>query len=128
MRRRGFVIGLALLPGTALAGERALPVDVQLNAAQIEMLLSGNTIVGAWNGDAYTQFFDANGQTIYFPEGGQPDRGKWRVNADTDQYESWWERTSWTGYTIMMTNDGYAWISRGELQPFEVFKGKQVTW
>ena len=128
MLRRCVVMGLMALPGFAMADELTGPVNVQVSAAQIDALLRGNTIRGTWNGDPYTQFFDANGVTIYFPDGGRPDQGKWRVNAETNQYESWWERTNWTGYTIMMTNDGFAWVSRGELQPFEVFEGKQVTW
>ncbi|MEL7280672.1 MAG: hypothetical protein AAFY35_02700 [Pseudomonadota bacterium] len=128
MQRRGVVIGLAMMPAMALAEDMTGPVDVQMTAPQIEALLSGNTIRGTWNGDPYTQFFDANGLTVYFPEGGRPDQGKWRVNGETDQYESWWERSNWSGYTIMMTNGGFAWVSRGELQPFEVFEGKQVTW
>ncbi|MEL6121069.1 MAG: hypothetical protein AAFR49_15505 [Pseudomonadota bacterium] len=128
MLRRAILAGVAMLPALAFADGMSDPKTVQLTAGQIDELLRGNTIRGTWNGDPYTQFFDANGQTIYFPEGGRPDPGKWRVNGDTDQYESWWERTNWTGYTIMMTNDGFAWVSRGELQPFEVFEGKQVTW
>ncbi|MEM7598662.1 MAG: hypothetical protein AAF382_13285 [Pseudomonadota bacterium] len=128
MQRRGMVIWLAMLPAMALAEGLTGPVDVQMSAPQIEALLSGNTIRGTWNGDGYTQFFDPNGQTIYVPDGGRPDQGKWRVNAGSDQYESWWERTNWSGYKIMMTNGGFAWVSRGELQPFEVFEGKQVTW
>ncbi|MEM6589984.1 MAG: hypothetical protein AAF641_16175 [Pseudomonadota bacterium] len=128
MLRRAVVIGMLVLPGVVFADEMTDPVDLQMTAPQIEALLTGNTIRGSWNGDGYTQFFDANGLTVYFPDGGRPDQGKWRVSADTDQYESWWERTNWTGYTIMVTNDGFAWVSRGELQPFEVFEGKQVTW
>lgn len=128
MLRRGVLIGLVLLPCMGWAEEMTEPVSVQMTAPQIEALLSGNTIRGTWNGAPYTQFFDPNGLTVYFPEGGRPDQGKWRVNAETDQYESWWERTNWTGYPIMITNDGYAWVSRGALQPFEVFEGKQVTW
>lgn len=128
MQRRGFMVAVVMLPGMAWADEMSDPVTVQMTAPQIEVLLSGNTIKGTWNGDAYTQFFDANGITVYFPEGARPDQGKWRVNADTGQFESWWERANWVGYTVMITNDGFAWVSRGKVQPFEVFEGKQVTW
>lgn len=128
MVRRGVLIGLVFGPCIGWAQDMTEPVSVQMTAPQIEALLSGNTIRGTWNGAPYTQFFDPNGLTVYLPEGGRPDQGKWRVNAETDQYESWWERTNWTGYAIMATNDGYAWASRGALQPFEVFEGKQVNW
>lgn len=128
MLRRAILVGMVTLPALAFADGMSDPKTVPLTAEQIDRLLRGNTITGTWNGDPYTQFFDASGATIYFPEGGRPDQGKWRVNGDTDQYESWWERTNWTGYTVMMTNDGFAWVSRGELQPFAVFEGKQVTW
>lgn len=128
MLRRAFVSGLVLFPHLGWADEMTDPIELAMTAPQIEALLRGNTIRGTWNGDKYTQFFDPNGLTVYFPDGGRPDQGKWRVNAETDQYESWWERANWTGYTIMITNDGFAWMSRGQMQPFEVFEGKQVTW
>ncbi len=132
MKRRMLVLALAVMPTLALAPARADemtdPVTVQMTAAQIEELLSGNTITGTWSGSRYTQYFAENGLTIYFPEGGRPDQGKWRTNADTEQYESWWERTNWTPYTVMITNDGYAWVNKDSLEPFEVFEGKQVVW
>lgn len=128
MLRRTMLAGLVVMPAIAFAQDMTDPKTVEMTAAQIDGLLRGNTIRGTWNGDPYTQFFDANGQTIYFPEGGRPDQGRWRVNTDTNQYESWWERTNWTGYTVLMTNAGFAWVSREKTQPFEVFEGKQVTW
>jgi len=103
----------------------AEPVSVQLTAAQIAELLAGNTIEGTWSGSNYTQYYGADGYTVYTPEGGQPDEGKWRVKEDTDQYDSWWESTGWTPYTVMMTNDGYAWVNGDKLEPFDVFAGKK---
>ena len=127
MYRRAFVALAALIPLTlpALATEDATPKTVQVNAAQIEELLSGNTITGTWSGSNYRQHYYQNGRTIYVPEGGQPSEGKWRTNAETNQYDSWWEQTGWTPYTVVMTNDGFAWVNGDKLEPFKVFEGKQ---
>ena len=128
MNRRFFAAMCAVLPCAAIAGDITGIIATPMTAPQVDALLSGNTIRGMWNGTPYSQFFNTDGRTVYIPDGGRPDHGKWRVNAATGQYESWWERSNWTGYKIMMTNGGFAWVSRGELQPFEVFEGKQVTW
>lgn len=108
----------------------ALPAyaDVTLSATEIEALLSGNTINGTWSGSEYTQYFDPNGMTVYIPKGRQPDVGKWRVNTETDQYESWWEQTNWTGYTVLKTETGYGWKRSDGHEPFTVEAGKQITW
>ncbi|WP_306113140.1 MULTISPECIES: hypothetical protein [unclassified Roseovarius] len=135
MLRRGF-IKLATVTLTAAAA-LVVPAGaqqtasgeagtVQATAAQIQHLLSGNTIKGSWSGADYTQYFDQSGFTVYIEAGRPPSRGKWRVREDTDQYDSWWENTGWTPYTVMMTNDGYAWVNRGELEPFEILEGKQA--
>ena len=49
-------------------------------------------------------------------------------NAETNQYESWWEQTGWTPYTVVMSNDGYAWVNKDKLERFEVFEGNQTSW
>ena len=100
---------------------------IQLSAGQINALLSGNTIKGTWGRATYTQYFDASGFTVYIEDGRPPSRGKWRVKEDTNQYDSWWENTGWTPYTVMMTNTGYAWVNRGTLEPFTVLAGKQAS-
>lgn len=127
MRRRGFIAFAAILsfclPAHAQEGSAG---TVQATAAQIRELLSGNTIRGTWSGSDYSQYFGESGFTVYVEDGRPPSRGKWRVRADTDQYDSWWENTGWTPYTVMMTNDGYAWVNKDTLEPFEVLKGKQV--
>ncbi len=101
---------------------------LQLSADQISTLLTGNTIAGTWSGSSYRQFFGEGGMTMYVPEGGRADPGRWRTNAETNAYESWWEQTGWTPYRVMMTNDGYAWVNGETLEPFEVMQGKQVNW
>lgn len=121
MTRFATIAACALLALPAVA-EEIVPAE------EIESLLSGNTITGTWSGTQYTQYFDANGVTVYIPEGRQPDMGRWRVNADTDQYESWWEQTGWTPYTVIRTQDGYAWKREKGAEPFTVKKGKQITW
>ncbi|SLN46455.1 hypothetical protein PEL8287_02408 [Roseovarius litorisediminis] len=115
-------------PAQADNGAGNKPLAIQINAAQIQELLSGNTIVGTWAGSNYSQYYFENGRTIYAPEGGRPDEGKWRVRADTNQYDSWWRSTDWTPYTIVMTNDGFAWVNGENLEPFKVLKGKQGDW
>ncbi len=130
MHRRSFITSaMSVLAVPALAGETAgNAVTVQLNASQIEQLLSDNTIVGTWSGSGYKQYFGTGGFTMYVPDGGQADQGKWRTNGDTNQYESWWRMTGWTPYTVVMTNNGYAWINDEKLEPFDVYEGKQVSW
>ena len=127
MRRQFFALSLALLATPAMSDDAA-PVSVQMSAAQIQTLLAGNTVVGTWSGTPYRQFFGDGGFTMYVPEDGGADQGMWRTNAETDQYESWWRMTNWTPYTVMMTNDGYAWVNGDTLEAFKVFKGKQVSW
>lgn len=126
MLRRTFMslVTLAALALPAGAGE--VPGAVQATAAQIQQLLTGNTIVGTWSGSNYRQYYDASGVTVYVAEGAPPSRGKWRVKEDTDEYDSWWEQTGWTPYVVMMTNDGFAWVNGDTLEPFEVLAGKQV--
>lgn len=129
MIRRLFIAlmlcGLAL-PG--LAEESGDAVTIPLSCTQIETLLGGNTLVGTWAGAGYRQYFGDGGFTMYVPDGGQADQGKWRANHDTGQYESWWRMTGWTPYTVVMTNDGYAWVNGEALEPFRVYTGKQVDW
>jgi len=122
--RRTFIAGVALatLTATGAASEE------KMTAAEILALLNGNTIIGSWSGTAYRSYYGDGGLTIYAPEGGQPERGRWRVNEETDQYESWWEHSGWTPYSVVRTDDGgYAWLHSGELQPFSVLEGRQIS-
>lgn len=125
MQRRSFSV---FLMAASLAP--ALPTfaaPTRLTASEIEALLSGNTIVGAWSGNAYRQYYATDGSTLYVPEGGDPDEGRWRVNAQTDEYESWWQSTGWTPYAMVRTDDGgHAWINGDRLEPFQVVPGQQL--
>lgn len=99
----------------------------QMSAAEITALLSGNTIVGNWSGTDYRQFFQPDGNTVYLLGDGRRDDGQWRVNADTNEYESWWRSTGWTPYAMVRTDaGGYAWINGDQLEPFEVLSGQQI--
>ena len=130
MIRCSFVaLALAGLTTPAMAGEDVgTPSTVQLTAEQIETLLAGNTIDGSWSGSGYTQYYGEGTFTVYIPDGGEPDEGKWRIDAEADMYESWWRSTGWTPYALVATNDGYAWVNGESLEPFEVIAGKQVSW
>ena len=106
---------IVLTPLTAFAEPRAL------DATEISALLSDRTIDGTWNGRPYRQRFDGTGWTLYEPEGGPAEQGKWRVNTETDQYESWWERSGWSSYAILENDGAYFWAgSSGQAQPFSV--------
>ncbi|MDT8326069.1 MAG: hypothetical protein RQ750_01605 [Roseovarius sp.] len=127
MRRRCFIAALA----AAMLGPW-LPVaaaPMPIIADEITKLLSGNTIVGTWSGTRYRQYFDANGTTTYATEGGRPDDGRWRINPDTNEYESWWRSTGWTPYLLVRKDDGgYAWVNGERYEFFDIVKGKQIDW
>lgn len=125
MNRRTLVLALGALGLVSAHPVHAGPV--RMTAAEIEALLAGNTIVGTWSGTAYRQFYATDGSTLYLPEGGRPDEGLWRVNAETNHYESWWRSTGWTPYAMVRTDDGrYAWVNGNALEPFAVLAGRQI--
>jgi hypothetical protein len=112
-----FILSLGLNGVVAAAGE--------LNAKEIDKLLSDNTVVGDWGGK-YKQYYATDGFTIYLPSGGSGAEGKWRVNTETNHYESWWAETGWTPYGIAHDGDNYAWIdAKGDRYAFTVEKGFQ---
>ncbi|WP_417729340.1 hypothetical protein [Roseovarius sp.] len=105
----------------------AMAQPVRLTAAEVQALLSGNTIDGNWAGTAYQQFFNADGSTVFVLADGRRDEGRWRVNPDTNDYESWWRSTGWTPYAMVRTEaGGLAWINGEQLEPFEVLPGRQM--
>jgi len=73
----------------------------KLNAAEIEKALSGNTVDGDWKGTAFKQYFAPDGGTTYVAKGSPPSIGKWKVDAEKDQYCSWWQGTGWDCYNIL---------------------------
>jgi len=125
MKRRIFIGLLLSLPALATAGAQTAPE--RLTAPEIESLLDGNTIVGTWAGTPYRQYYGTDGTTLYVPQDGRADEGRWRVNAETDEYESWWRSTGWTPYALVRTEDGnHAWVNGDRFEPFRVVPGKQV--
>lgn len=115
---------LAVVPFQAAAAREIV------TAAEIETLLSGNTILGTWNGEEYKQYFIADGVTIYAPKRSQSTRGKWRVNAKQNTYESWWEQSGWSAYKIVRQGDALFWTNTEgkDAQPFTVLPGEQLAW
>jgi len=119
----------AILALTVMMPALSIAQKVQLDAAEIEELLAGNTIDGTWAGSEYKSYYGADGITVYVPDGGNADEGKWRVNPDNNTYESWWESTGWTPYKVLHEGDVYYWVdSEGDEHPFVVMEGKQVSW
>lgn len=101
-----------------------------LTAAEIRELLAGNTAVGRWIDHNYRQFFNTDGSTIYAQENTRSSVGRWRINQENNQYESWWERAGWgSGYRILQRDGIYYWISSGDTAPqaFEMLPGQQLT-
>jgi len=124
MKRRIFMGLLLSLPALGTAAQAA---QEKLTAPEIEALLSGNTIVGAWSGASYRQYYGPDGTTLYDPEEGRADEGRWRTDPETNEYESWWRSTGWTPYALVRTEEGrYAWVNGDRLEPFEVVPGRQI--
>jgi hypothetical protein len=125
MKRRIFIGLLMSVP--VLGPALAQVAQEKLTAPEIEALLGGNTIAGTWSGTSYRQYYAPDGTTLYVPDGGKADEGRWRTNAETDEYESWWRSTGWTPYALVRTGDGeHAWINGDRLEPFRVLPGRQI--
>lgn len=105
-----------------------LAAEQSMTAAEIEAVLLGNTIDGTWAGSKYKQYYGKDGFTMYVADGSKPSPGKWRVNSDTDDYESWWESTGWTPYKMTRDGETYYWIGQTEKHQFAILEGKQVKW
>lgn len=100
-----------------------------LSGTAITALLSGNTALGHWHGAAYRQLFRADGSTIYAQKVSRSALGHWRINPDTDAFETLWPGEDWTAYEVIKTDTGHAWIDQtGKQQPFRVLPGQHLTW
>ena len=111
MRTGAFL--LSIFFGVIYASATAMAAERKLSASEIQVFLSGNTAVSTGSGASYKQFFDPDGATLYLPEGGREDRGKWRADPAKQQYCSWWERGGWSCYDMFETEDGIIWRSPG---------------
>ncbi len=125
MRRRCFIAAIMAATLGSCLSVAAAPTPIA--ADEIAALLTGNTIVGTWSGTRYRVYFDADGTAAYVTDGGRVDEGRWRVNPDTNEYESWWRSTGWTPYLLVHTDEGgYAWVNGDRLETFEVLQGKHI--
>ncbi|MEO9684420.1 MAG: hypothetical protein ABJF86_08965 [Tateyamaria sp.] len=116
-----FALTLAVLAGAADAQ------SVKLSADEIATLLTGNTAVGTWEGNAYRQYFDADGSTIYAQEGARSARGSWRVEGE--EYQSIWASdTEWEGWLVMEYAGQWFWVSKiTPPTPFDVVEGQELV-
>ncbi|HEY9037506.1 MAG TPA: hypothetical protein VIN05_00990 [Roseovarius sp.] len=128
MRRR-FFLNLLACCAFALGGSAAsvLAQETRMSAEEISRLLSGNTAEGQWEGKAYKSYFAADGTTIFAPGNADALIGKWRVNSDSQELESFFDAVGWTGYAVVRTDTGFAWMKDGEAYPFLVFEGRDPS-
>ncbi len=126
MMKRACAAVLLLAISLAAQGTQAQEPR-RLSAAEMQVLLSGHTAIST-SGAPYRQYFDADGKTIYLPEGGQPDTGKWRIDAGRQQYCSWWQRGGWSCYEMFETGEGeIIWRSTGGRDyPARLVQGRQL--
>ena len=102
---------------------------VALTATEIEATLSGKTVIGDWKGRAYRQYFNTDGSTIFAMRRAQSTLGEWRVNADTNQYESKWNDPEWESYGVSKDGATFYWTGRDlEPQAFELVEGADLLW
>ncbi|MDD9922689.1 MAG: hypothetical protein OXQ92_10485 [Boseongicola sp.] len=117
---------LALIFALIASGLSAEPT--KLSANEITALLLDRTAVGEWAGTPYRQHFASDGTTIYAAKGQRSSRGKWRVNTDTNAYESWWERSGWDAYDVVVEDEVFYWVdSAGEHFAFTMVDGQQLV-
>ena len=125
MIRRFFMTAAAAVLASVLAQGSAAQ-DAQMAAEEIKHLLTGNTAEGQWEGTAYKSWFGPDGTTVFAPANGDVMEGKWRVNAETDEYESFFDAIGWTGYIVLRTDAGFAWMREGKTYPFTVVEGRAL--
>lgn len=115
-----FALALAVCAGTADAQA------VKPRGDEIGILLTGNTAVGIWDGNAYRQYFDADDSTIYAQEGTRSSRGAWRVEGE--EYQSIWPNdVEWKGWFVMEYAGQWFWVSKTTPPtPFDVIEGKKL--
>ena len=119
-----------LLTALALAagGSPASAEEQRLTGLKIHEALAGNTVVGEWGNQPYRSYFRPDGLTIYKPDGGPAENGKWRVDEETDQYCSWWARSGWSCYNVYREGRTIIWEIPGTdtRYPSEILGGKRL--
>lgn len=116
-----FALTFAVMAGVAEAQ------SVKLSEIEIDILLSGNTAVGVWDGIAYRQFFGEDGVTIFAQDDARSSRGAWRVQDG--EYQSMWPGDAgWEGWLVMEFDGVWFWVSKTTPPtPFEVLQGSQLA-
>ena len=116
-----FALAFAMCAGAVQAQ------SVKLRGDEIGILLTGNTAVGEWEGDAYRQYFDADGSTIYAQGDARSSRGKWRVEGD--EFQSIWPNDAdWEGWFVMEYAGQWFWVSKSTPPtPFEMIEGQKLV-
>jgi hypothetical protein len=120
-----FALAIGLWPAMPLGAQ-----ERKLSAAEIEDKLIGNTIQGLWDGQPYRQFFDGSGRTIFVEDGRQPSMGRWKADAEKDQYCSSWQSSRSACYEVL---DGgpnaiiWALPGSGKKFPATVLQGDQLS-
>lgn len=101
--------------------------SVKLQEHEIEILLSGNTAVGLWDGTPYRQYFDPDGTTIYAQDDVRSTTGRWRVQGE--EYQSVWPpNDTWDGWFVMEYNGDFYWVSKSTPPtPFQMLQGQHLT-
>ncbi|MFK7838360.1 MAG: hypothetical protein AB8B60_19295 [Sulfitobacter sp.] len=119
---------IAISAAIALLGTVAAAQSVKLKSHEIKALLTGNTIVGKWEGQPYRQYFATDGSTIYAQKEARSTLGQWRVDADKDEYQSIWPRDAeWEGWYIMEYAGDFFWVSKATPPTvFKVLEGEQL--
>ena len=123
------VLMALILAGLTLPATLTEAEERRLSAAEIEAALSGNTVDGNWKGTPFRQYFGTDGATLYIAEGAEPSPGKWKADAQTDQYCSWWEGSGWDCYDIHSDGpESIIWVvpSDGYRSPSRVLKGRKL--
>ena len=127
MYRRNFIAIIAAVLTLGALAPAAHAQEPNMTAAELEDLLTGNTVEGQWDGVGYKSYFGPNGTTIYDPQDGDALTGRWRVNQQTGQFESFWDAVGWTSYSVLRTAAGYAWGRDGKTYPFAIVEGRTVA-
>ena len=113
-------MSLALMAGAADAQ------SVKLSGYEIDILLSGNTAVGIWDGISYRQYFAPDGSTIFAQKDVRSTRGEWRVEGE--EYQSLWSGDAeWEGWLVMEYAGQWYWVSKTTPPtPFDVLEGEKL--
>ena len=113
------IAGLLSLPALATEpGDAKAPTQ-----AELQQLLTGNTLQGEWGGRPFTQHFAMSGSTRYREGDGPQSLGTWSVNVK-GQYSSVWPPSPAEAcYDVLVKGNNLLWKSGGKLHPSVVTEG-----